>query len=80
MPRPRTRRIGSDATLADVPRRRDQPGDVSLSPETFRTAGDLSRVVLPSPNGSTICAILAEAGVDVLVACAAEPAGPSPRT
>src|SRR5690242_12314849 len=53
------RRLG--ATLA-VPRSAAAPGDVSLSPSTFRTARDLSRVVLPSPNGSTICAVLAEAG------------------
>ena len=56
-----------DATLARS-RGEAKPGDVSLSPETFRTAGDLSRVVVPSPNGSTICAILAEAGADVVVA------------
>lgn len=59
------RRLG--ATLA-VARGMAAPGDVSLSPETFRTARDLSRVVLPSPNGSTICAVLAEAGADVVVA------------
>jgi 2-phosphosulfolactate phosphatase len=55
------------ATLA-VARTAAASGDVSLSPETFRTAADLGRVVLPSPNGSTICAILAEAGADVVVA------------
>jgi 2-phosphosulfolactate phosphatase len=55
------------ATMA-VHRRDAAPGDVSLSPETFRTADNLSRVVLPSPNGSTICAVLAEAGADVVVA------------
>jgi 2-phosphosulfolactate phosphatase len=59
------RRLG--ATLA-VARDAATLGDVSLSPETFRTTGDLARVVLPSPNGSTICAILAEAGADVVVA------------
>lgn len=68
----------ADASAEDEARRLDatlsrsrgeaKPGDVSLSPETFRTAGDLSRVVVPSPNGSTICAILAEAGADVVVA------------
>ncbi|MEP6648449.1 MAG: 2-phosphosulfolactate phosphatase [Lapillicoccus sp.] len=57
-----------EATLA-VPRAVAAPGDVSLSPETFRTANDVSRVVLPSPNGSTICSILAEAGAAVVVAC-----------
>jgi 2-phosphosulfolactate phosphatase len=56
-----------DATLA-VPRGAATPGDVSLSPATFRTANGLSRVVLPSPNGSTICAVLAEAGAQVVVA------------
>jgi 2-phosphosulfolactate phosphatase len=59
------RRLG--ATMA-VHRRDATPGDVSLSPASLRTAGDLSRVVLPSPNGSTICAVLAEAGADVVVA------------
>jgi 2-phosphosulfolactate phosphatase len=58
------RRLG--ATLA-VPRSAAGPGDVSLSPSTFRTGHGLSRVVLPSPNGSTICAVLAEAGVAVVV-------------
>ena len=58
------RRLG--ATLA-VHRGAAVPGDVSLSPSTFRTANDLTRVVLPSPNGSTICAVLAEAGADVVV-------------
>ena len=55
------------ATLA-VPRGAARPGDVSLSPATFRTADDLTRVVLPSPNGSMIGAVLAEAGADVVVA------------
>src|SRR4051812_38737546 len=55
------------ATMA-VHRRDAASGEVSLSPQTFRTADDLSRVVLPSPNGSTICAVLAEAGADVVVA------------
>ncbi len=55
------------ATMA-VHRRDAAPGDVSLSPESVRTADDLTRVVLPSPNGSTICAVLAEAGADVVVA------------
>ena len=59
------RRLG--ATLG-VHRGAATPGDVSLSPATFRAANDLNRVVLPSPNGSTICAVLAEAAVDVVVA------------
>ncbi len=55
------------AVLA-VGRRAAGPGQVSLSPATFRTTTGLTRVVLPSPNGSTICALLAEAGVEVVVA------------
>jgi 2-phosphosulfolactate phosphatase len=45
------------------------PGRVTLSPASFRAAAaDLRRVVLPSPNGSTVCAVLADAGVRVVVA------------
>lgn len=36
------------------------PGDVSLSPPSVREARELHRLVLPSPNGSTISARLAE--------------------
>ncbi|MDQ2796873.1 MAG: 2-phosphosulfolactate phosphatase [Actinomycetota bacterium] len=43
-------------------------GDVSLSPASFRAVAGLTRVVLPSPNGSTICAVLAEGGAEVVVA------------
>lgn len=57
----------SGATLA-VPRPAAADGDVSLSPATFRTVNGLSRVVLPSPNGSTICTVLADAGLEVVVA------------
>lgn len=59
-----------DASLAvnrlDV---RDQAGGVSLSPVSLQTARGLERLVLPSPNGSTICALLAETGVTVVAAC-----------
>lgn len=55
------------ATLA-VPRQDAQPGDVSLSPASFRQAHGLTRVVLPSPNGSTVCSLLAEGGAAVVVA------------
>lgn len=68
----------ADASAADEARARGArlavsreaagPGDVSLSPATFRTAAGHERVVLPSPNGSTICALLAEAGAEVVVA------------
>ncbi len=47
-----------DAVLA-VGRSRAGPGDVSLSPGSVRRAPDLRRLVLPSPNGSTISARLA---------------------
>lgn len=40
-----------------------RPGSPSLSPAAMAAAGRFSRVVLPSPNGSTICAALAECGV-----------------
>jgi 2-phosphosulfolactate phosphatase len=56
------------ATMA-IPRAEAAVGDVSLSPATFRSADGLSRVLLPSPNGSTICAALAQAGATVLVGC-----------
>lgn len=51
-----------------VSREAAAPGDVSLSPATFRSGAVPDRVVLPSPNGSTICALLAETGVEVVVA------------
>ena len=46
----------------------ERPGAVSLSPASVRSASGLSRLVLPSPNGSTICAGLADAGVEVVAA------------
>jgi 2-phosphosulfolactate phosphatase len=60
--------LAAGATLA-VPRPDAAAGDVSLSSATFRSANRLSRVLLPSPNGSTICANLAEAGATVVVGC-----------
>lgn len=42
-----------DAVLA-VSRDTAGPGDISLSPQTIRTAPPTPRLVLPSPNGSTI--------------------------
>ncbi len=56
------------AAMLAVSRRDARAGDVSLSPASFRTVTGLTRVVLPSPNGSTICAVLAESGADVVVA------------
>ncbi len=56
-----------DAVLA-VGRSRAGPGDVSLSPPSIRRAPALRRLVLPSPNGSTISARLAERAPDVVAA------------
>ncbi|KAA0020179.1 2-phosphosulfolactate phosphatase [Antrihabitans cavernicola] len=49
-----------------VGRRQRQPGQVSLSPATVRDAVDIQRLVLPSPNGSSISFALADAGVTVI--------------
>jgi len=60
-----------DATLA-VGRleARQLGGDaVSLSPADLSTVTGVERLVLPSPNGSTICAALADSGSTVVGAC-----------
>ena len=44
----------------------DTPGRVSLSPGTIRRAEGISRLVLPSPNGSAISHDLAAAGARVV--------------
>jgi len=41
-------------------------GGVTLSPAAMRSVADVRRIVLPSPNGSTICAALAESGATVV--------------
>lgn len=46
-----------DAVLA-VRRTQARPGDVSLSPVSVRAATGLRRLVLPSPNGSTLSRLL----------------------
>lgn len=57
-----------DATLA-VSRREAGPGQVSLSPSSVRDApAGVERLVLPSPNGSTICALLGAGGAGVVAA------------
>ena len=53
------------AVLA-VGRRAAGPGDVSLSPVSLRDAARLDRVVLPSPNGSTIATLVAGSGATVV--------------
>ncbi len=47
---------------------RYRPGAVSLSPVSLQHARGIERLVLPSPNGSTICAALDVAGVSVVAA------------
>jgi 2-phosphosulfolactate phosphatase len=54
-----------DAVLA-VGRSEAGPGDVSLSPVSIRQAQGIERLVLPSPNGSTICQQLSDSGATVL--------------
>ncbi|QIX28527.1 2-phosphosulfolactate phosphatase [Nocardioides sp. JQ2195] len=41
---------------------------VSLSPASLQRAGDLTKLVLPSPNGSTICDAIADDGAEVVAA------------
>jgi 2-phosphosulfolactate phosphatase len=41
---------------------------ISLSPSSIRSAAGVTSLVLPSPNGSTISQILADAGADVVAA------------
>ncbi|MFI7059502.1 2-phosphosulfolactate phosphatase [Kribbella sp. NPDC050124] len=54
-----------DAVLA-VGRSAAGPGDVSLSPATIRQARGIKRLVLPSPNGSTIAQQLSDSGSTVI--------------
>jgi 2-phosphosulfolactate phosphatase len=53
------------AVLA-VGRSQARPGEVSLSPATVRRARDIRRMVLPSPNGSTIAQSMAGLARDVI--------------
>ena len=54
-----------DATLS-VGRSQASARQVSLSPRSVRTAPSLQRLVLPSPNGSTITFLLAQKTSDVI--------------
>lgn len=60
-----------DATLAAGRREGLASGSVSLSPRSFltETGAAVTRVVLPSPNGSAIAFALRDAGVRVVGAC-----------
>ena len=55
-----------DAVLAAGRREGLATGRVSLSPASMLDAGGVDRVVLPSPNGSSICFALADSGVIVI--------------
>jgi 2-phosphosulfolactate phosphatase len=48
---------------------RDQRGRVSLSPAAMQQVVGVERIVLPSPNGSTIAFALARTGAEVVGAC-----------
>lgn len=54
-----------DAVLA-VGRSVARPGQISLSAATIRAAGPVAKLVLPSPNGSTIVHEIAGAGVTLI--------------
>ncbi|MFF0265630.1 2-phosphosulfolactate phosphatase [Kribbella sp. NPDC004536] len=53
------------ATLA-VGRSAAGPGDVSLSPASIRGVTGITKLVLPSPNGSTIAKQLSDSGATVI--------------
>lgn len=55
--------------LADDPAGLDARAMVSLSPAEMSRVQGVSAIVLPSPNGSTITAALADSGVQVAVGC-----------
>ena len=55
-----------DAVLAAGRREGLATGRVSLSPASMLDASGVDRVVLPSPNGSSICFALADSGVIVI--------------
>lgn len=57
--------VARDAVLA-VGRSVAEPGEISLSPATIRDARNIARLVLPSPNGSTISHDVAELGATVI--------------
>ena len=54
------------AVLAVGRKRVVRPGQVSLSPDSIRRSAGIERLVLPSPNGATISARLAETGATVV--------------
>jgi len=58
-----------DAVLAVGRSKASGPGVVSLSPASISSAPGVSRIVLPSPNGSALASQLAACGPVVLGAC-----------
>ncbi|EYR64554.1 2-phosphosulfolactate phosphatase [Actinotalea ferrariae CF5-4] len=54
------------AAVLAVRRSAAGPGDLTLSPASIRAAAGVDRLVLPSPNGSTIAAHLLDHGAEVL--------------
>lgn len=58
-----------DAALAVQRQDARAVGGVSLSPASVACAAGVRRVVLPSPNGSTLSALLAESGATVVAGC-----------
>jgi len=58
-----------DATLAVGRSVGERTGAVSLSPPSIARAEGVRRLVLPSPNGSTIAVSLADTGATVVAAC-----------
>lgn len=57
--------LGADLAVGRL-EARERPGLASLSPVSVATVEGVRRLVLPSPNGSTISAALAESGAEVL--------------
>nr|WP_212755822.1 2-phosphosulfolactate phosphatase [Flexivirga aerilata] len=62
----RAEQLAATLAVGRLEARDGPPGAVSLSPVTIRQAAP-ERLLLPSPNGSTIVAALADAGATVLV-------------
>jgi len=56
------------ATLAKPRSQTGPEAGISLSPSSVRAAAGVRDLVLPSPNGSTISALLADAGAEVVAA------------
>jgi len=60
---------GATLAVGRLEARRGGEGTVSLSPGSMQAAEGVDRVVLPSPNGSSICFGLAGGGATVVGAC-----------